>query len=79
MTKKIDIKSLLIGFLLATSAMLFMGASSDNGNGRYQNLSGTAYASMIDTQTGEAYSLRHKRGRNFYWVKVTRSENWIVK
>ena len=29
MTKTMDIKSLLIGFLLATSVMLFMGAAEE--------------------------------------------------
>ena len=39
MTKIIDIKSLLIGFLLAASIVLFMGATSNhNENGRYEAL-----------------------------------------
>jgi hypothetical protein len=67
MTKIIDIKSLLIGFLLATSVMLFMGhASSDLlETGRYQvsttmgsatQVSPPIYETIIDTKTGSIVS-----------------------
>lgn len=75
MTKIIDIKSLLIGFLLATSVMLFMGATSDNGNGRYQMHMGEV---LVDTQTGEVYEIRESSD-GYYFEKVTRDENWIVR
>jgi hypothetical protein len=52
MSKTIDIRSLLIGFLLATSVMLFMGATTDNENGRYQAFSSEGKIHMIDTRNG---------------------------
>jgi len=57
MTKIIDIKSLLIGFLLATSVMLFMGARNSNENGRYQGFASMAEIYAIDTQNGDFYFL----------------------
>ena len=63
MTKKIDIKSLLIGFLLATSVMLFMGSVSDNKNGRFQAFAGHwgsevySLQYLLNTQTGQLYFL----------------------
>ena len=74
MTKTMDIKSLLIGFLLATSVMLFMGAippKSPNNTeiGRYQ-LCTTSYSSdeafmrifetIMDTKTGKIISRKKK-------------------
>ena len=62
MTKIINIKSLLIGFLLATSVMLFMGhASSDLlETGRYQlSMVGDGshkFETIIDTKTGSIVS-----------------------
>ena len=67
MTKIINIKSLLIGFLLATSVMLFMGHASSNllETGRYQlsTTMGSAtymhppiYETIIDTKTGQVVS-----------------------
>ena len=63
MVKKIDIKSLLIGFLLAISVMLFMGHTASNllETGRYQ-VSTTGgpespiYETIIDTKTGSIVS-----------------------
>jgi len=63
MTKTIDIKSLLIGFLLATSVMLFMGHASSNllETGRYQVSAAAVgekiyevivFETIIDTKTG---------------------------
>ena len=77
MTKKIDIKSLLIGFLLATSAMLFMGASSDNGNGRYQIASPPSGGIfLLDTKNAEMY---HYYSSKKYFKKKTKDKNWIVR
>ena len=62
MTKIIDIKSLLIGFLLATSVMLFMGHASSNllETGRYQVSVATdkylIFETIIDTKTGSIVS-----------------------
>ena len=68
MTKTIDIKSLLIGFLLATSVMLFMGHASSNllETGRYQvsiaagvigkKNSGRVFETIVDTKTGSIVS-----------------------
>ena len=59
MIKTIDIKSLLIGSLLAIVIMLFLGLTS---NGRYQaytttSKSGKSYPYMLDTRTGDAYRI----------------------
>ena len=67
MTKIIDIKSLLIGFLLATSVMLFMGHASSNllETGRYQLSTfeytdkpenASIFETIIDTKTGSIVS-----------------------
>ena len=66
MVKKMDIKSLLIGFLLATSVMLFMGHTASNllETGRYQvstchnsnSKYDTIYETIIDTKTGSIVS-----------------------
>jgi hypothetical protein len=81
MSKTIDIKSLLIGFLLATSVMLFMGATSNNQNSRYQAFcnSYSSHVYMIDTKTGEffQYIQRNKTGNR--WEKDSRDTNWIVR
>ena len=79
MTKTIDIKSMLIGFLLATSVMLFMGATSGNEVGRYQGYGTNAGAFMLDTQTGEIYRYRLKMNGISHWKKESRDENWIVR
>lgn len=80
MSKTIDIKSLLIGFLLATSVMLFMGATSNNENGRYQAFGYDTYdVFMINTKTGELFKYSQGNKTGNYWVNVTRDTNWIVK
>ena len=65
MVKKMDIKSLLIGFLLATSVMLFMGHTASNllETGRYQVSTLISeiptveiYETIIDTKTGSIVS-----------------------
>ena len=56
MNRLIDIKSLLIGFLLATSVILFMGAKEEpmemfvtySDNGRYQMMGEGINLQMID-------------------------------
>ena len=79
MIKIMDIKSLLIGFLLATSVMLSMGAitsKSPNNNteiGKYQGFQGGEKLYMLNTQTGELYVYK----RSDYWKKTTRGLNWI--
>lgn len=83
MNKTIDIKSLLIGFLLATSVILFMGATSNNENGRYQafGIGTKVYQYMIDTTNGEMYMVKGL-GLNYdqnSWKKITKDENWIVR
>lgn len=83
MTKTIDIKSLLIGFLLATSVMLFMGTTSDNENGRYQAFVENSKGYMLDTKNGELYYFKQpiiqERAKNNFWKKLSRDENWIVR
>tara|TARA_Y100001970_G_C13608092_1_gene543505 strand:- start:46 stop:285 length:240 start_codon:yes stop_codon:yes gene_type:complete len=67
MVKKMDIKSLLIGFLLATSVILFMGHTASNllEMGRYQvsttavgtsKFGQTIFETIIDTKTGSIVS-----------------------
>ena len=81
MSKTIDIKSLLIGFLLATSVMLSMGAitsKSPNNNteiGRYQLCTTSnssdemhekkIFETIIDTKTGKIIS-REKHSMSRY-------------
>ena len=94
MTKIIDIKSLLIGFLLATSVMLFMGAKEEpmemfvtsSDNGKYQlemNVVGKTGAFknyyLLDTYSGELYEGIKRPKKDLYWEKITRDENWIVR
>ena len=53
-----DIKSIIIGFLLATCMFLFMGATSnDNENqvGKYQGFTDEYSEYIIDTITGELW------------------------
>ena len=50
-----DIKSVLIGFLLATCCFLFMGQTSDNDIGKYQMASDVHGIKMIDTRTGQLW------------------------
>ena len=71
MSKTIDIRSLLIGFLLATSVMLFMGATKEepmemfvtsSNNGKYQvsttyrDAGNWVFETIINTETGEIIS-----------------------
>ena len=89
MTKIIDIKSLLIGFLLATSVMLFMGATQNvflskqskaalntiAKNGKYQGFGGgEGPHRMLNTQTGELYGWNSLKK---HWNKKTKDENWM--
>ena len=52
-----DIKSYIIGFLMATCMFLFIGATTSNsGQGKFQALieSNTKY--LVDTHTGELWT-----------------------
>ena len=57
-----DIKSMTIGFLLATSMFLFYGQTSNemyvttSDNGRYQAFYGKSSPFLLDTKTGEMYT-----------------------
>ena len=71
-----DIKSMIIGFLLATCMFLFMGATgSDKNVGKYHtygDANGGSY--LLDTQTGESWKwskIKDKKGMkwNQYWEK----------
>ena len=72
MSKTINIKSLLIGFLLATSVMLFMGATSNNQIGKYQvstcyrDAGNWVFETIINTETGEIISRERKGGFKLY-------------
>lgn len=47
----INIKSLVIGFLLALCIILGSGSSKDGGNGQYQCSASEQYVYVLDTQT----------------------------
>ena len=77
-----NIKSLIIGFLLATCMFLFMGATSSNsGPGKYQvstctnNFQGfpRLIETIIDTQTGKVLS------RDLYNHKSLIFKPWHLK
>ena len=64
MTKTMDIKSLLIGFLLATSVMLFMGSTNyetqkQNKFEIHMNQSEKEFQRglLLNTETGEVWEL----------------------
>ena len=53
-----DIKSIIIGFLLATCMFLFMGQTSNESQiGRYQEFGN----GVIDTATADLYTLESKK------------------
>ena len=63
--KTIDVKSMLIGFLLCAVGFLTIGATDNNGYGKYQVSTATfasdisqrnIYVTVIDTQTGRVHS-----------------------
>ena len=70
---EIYMKNVLLGFLMATCMFLMIGATNEepnveerqivveceaSENGRYQGWAqGTAFAFMMDTQTGEMYKM----------------------
>ena len=62
-----DIKSMLIGFLLATCMFLFMGQTKiapsityNSGEGKYQMAATDSGLKMIDTGTGQVYILEQE-------------------
>ena len=65
-----DIKTLMIGFLLATCMFLLIGAdSNDSQIGRYQastaEFDDYICTTIIDTQTGEIVRLKKIRGWSY--------------
>jgi hypothetical protein len=71
--KSIDVKSLLIGFLLCAVGFFTIGATDNNGYGKYQVSTATfpneapvdhsgndknIYVTIIDTKDGSIHSLR---------------------
>ena len=59
--KSIDVKSLLIGFLLCATFFLSVGATYGNDNGRYQGFSiGENILNVIDTRTGATWEAEFK-------------------
>tara|TARA_R110002020_G_scaffold451494_1_gene665484 strand:- start:331 stop:585 length:255 start_codon:yes stop_codon:yes gene_type:complete len=80
MTKTIDIKSLLIGFLLATSVMLFMGAGGTTHNttsGKYQGIGTGTGLFLLNTHTGETYRFNFVKESNSFWEIDTRNQHWV--
>ena len=59
-----DIKTLMIGFLLATCMLLLIGADrNDSQIGKYQAMSANAQMYLLDTTNGEMWlSLYRKYG-----------------
>ena len=84
-----DIKSYVIGFLSCACLFLIMGQTKANvmndirtmltQNGRYQAFGGgtlnTEY--MIDTRTGELYSLETLGKNKSKWVRKSAETDWI--
>ena len=81
-----DIKSMIIGFLLATCMFLFIGATSNEIKiGRYQAWSDSNYNSkMIDTKTGQIYDLGNNNykfhdSNPYYWIETSRLNDILIK
>lgn len=52
-----DIKTLMIGFLLATCMFLLIGANSNNSQiGKYQGFADDAHKYLVDTETGQLWA-----------------------
>ena len=76
-----DIKSVLIGFLLASCMFFLMGATQEmfvtsSDNGRYQIANdGTTLGTlfMLDTKTGELYK-KPQLSRKKDWKKISGSD-----
>ena len=64
-----DIKSMMIGFLLATCMFLLMGQSSNDSQvGRYQGVGTAGYLYLVDTTTGKTmnYEMSYSTNRNVW-------------
>ena len=83
-TKTMDIKSLLIGFLLATSVMLFMGAKEEpmemfvtsSDNGRYQGFADKGKLYLVDTTTGQLFYDKKQRGEKIWQQMIKPNNRW---
>ena len=66
-----DIKSMMIGFLLATCMFLMMGqGSNDSQVGRYQGFAAGGTRFMIDTTNGELWGSKITRIKMPNWKKA---------
>ena len=54
-----DIKTLMIGFLLATCMFLIMGQGGNTQIGRYQGFATADKAYLVDTTNGETWLTRN--------------------
>ena len=70
-----DIKSVMIGFLLATCMFLFIGATSNTGQGKYQGFGTEGGRFMLDTQTGQLYEMKGYTKRGAIWKKAGKFDN----
>ena len=72
-----NIKSVLIGFLLATCMFLFLGQSSNDSQiGNYQmTASDNSILDLLDTSTGIYYT--KLKGMGKAWKRKSPRTNWI--
>lgn len=61
----IDLKSLIIGFLLSLCIMLFSGFTSVTNNGRYQCSATESWVAVMDTQTGHVWIMERSASIDF--------------
>ena len=64
-----DIKSMIIGFLLATCMLLMMGQGS-NTTGRYQGFATGNKTYLVDTVTGQMWFSQGYRGGYFWKERI---------
>ena len=80
-----DFKSIMIGFLLATSMFLFMGQTSSNDmemyvtttdNGKYQLSANGNLIYIVNTQTGETWHNTRPSKDGTYWTKYVDADGF---
>ena len=72
-----DIKTLIIGFLLATCMFLMMGqGSNDSQVGRYQAWGGMTNSRITDTMTGETFSWTIRGKKIPFWEQVIKPNDF---
>ena len=73
-----DIKTLMIGFLLATCMFLLIGAdSNDSQIGRYQMQAALSHLYLLDTKSGEFYYTTIGLGDSRKWRRKSPETDWF--